>query len=176
MCFMHLDLTRMVGGRLRQSFAIAPGDPILGGYRAEVREPIALDVELTNPSRGTYVMTGELMGSVLEPCKRCLTPVEVELDSRFRVIYQHASRSESDAEPEDDDIVTIDSAAGGIEIGREVRDRLFVETEQYVLCDEECRGICPVCGGNLNETHCECVVEVAHPGWKALEGLRDKHP
>jgi uncharacterized protein len=170
-CIMHLDLNRLKGGRLRQSFRIPGGDPILTGYPAEVPEAIMLDVELTNPSHGTYVMTGELSGTIIEPCRRCLKPVEVELDDRFLVIYQHPGRNGSE-DTGDEDIVVIEPQATRIEIDDQVRDRLFVETDQYVVCDEECRGICPICGANLNETTCECVVETADPRWEALETLR----
>jgi uncharacterized protein len=168
---MHLDLSRLKGGRLTQSFTIPGGDPILGGYPAEVPGAIALEVELTNPSHGTYVMTGELSGTIIEPCRRCLEPVEVELDDRFRVIYQHTGRNGAE-DTGDEDIVAIDPQAARIEIDDQVRDRLFVETDQYVVCDDECRGICPICGANLNETTCECVIETTDPRWEALETLR----
>jgi uncharacterized protein len=167
---MHLDLNRLVGGRLRKTFHVAPGDPILGGYPVDVREPIQLDVELTNPTHGTYVLTGMIHGSGLEPCRRCLTPVEVEVEDRFRVIYQHAGRD--DEETGDEDIVPIDPGADRIEIDHEVRDRLFVETDLYAQCSEACRGLCPSCGANLNETACECEVETVDFRWQALESLR----
>lgn len=167
---MHLDLSRLVGGRLRKTFHVAPGDPILGGYPVDVREPIQLDVELTNPTHGTYVLTGMIHGSGIEPCRRCLNPVEVEVEDRFRVIYQHAGRD--DEETGDVDIVPIDPAADRIEIDHEVRDRLFVETDLYALCTEACRGLCPTCGANLNESTCECEVEIVDLRWRALESLR----
>jgi len=168
---MHLDLNRMVGGRLRKTFAIAPGDPLLGGYPVEVREPIRLDVELTNPTHGTYVLTGAIEGSGIEPCRRCLTPVEVEVEDRFRVVYQYPGRDQ-DEETGDEDLVLIDPGADRIEIDEAVRDRLFVETELYALCSDECRGICPSCGANLNETTCDCEVAVGDARWHALESLR----
>ncbi|MFN2420112.1 MAG: DUF177 domain-containing protein [Gemmatimonadota bacterium] len=170
---MHLDLSRLKGGRLRQSFVIPRGHPLLAGYPAEVPEAIMLAVELTNPSHGTYVMTGELSGTVIEPCRRCLEPVEVELDDRFRVIYQHTGRNGGE-DTGDEDIFAIEPQATRIEIDTQVRDRLFVETEPYVVCDEKCRGICPICGANLNETPCACVIEVADPRWEALQALRQQ--
>ncbi len=167
---MQLDLNRLADGRLRQLFEIAPGSPVLAGYPAVVREPFTVDVELTNPTHGTYVMTAGIHGRVMESCRRCLTPVEVDVEDRFRVIYQHGGRD--DEETGDEDVVTIESGANRIEIENEVRDRLFVETEQYALCVEECRGICPTCGANLNLTTCECVVEATDARWQALESLR----
>ena len=168
---MHLELSRLKDGRLTQSFAITGGDLVLAGFPAEVREPLTLEVELVHASHGTYVMTGELTGTVVEPCRRCLEPVQVALYDRFRVIYQHADRN-GDSDTGDEDIVAIDPQTTRIEIDPQVRDRLFIETAQFVVCDEECRGICPVCGVNLNETTCTCVVEITDPRWEALETLR----
>jgi uncharacterized protein len=87
------------------------------------------------------------------------------------VIYQHKDRSGGE-DTGDEDIVAIDPDATRIEIDNQVRDRLFIEIEQYVVCDEECRGICPICGAHLNETTCDCVVEIADPRWEALQTLR----
>jgi uncharacterized protein len=168
---MQLDLNRLVDGRLRTTFEVAPGSPVLAGYPAEVREPFVVDVELTNPTHGTYVMTADVHGRVMEPCRRCLIPVEVAVEDRYRVVYQHRGPRQGE-DTGDEDIVTIDPGANVIEIDREVRDRLFVETEQYALCMEECRGICPNCGANLNLTTCDCVVENGDPRWQALESLR----
>ena len=167
---MHLELNRMVGGRIRQTFHVAPGDPLLAGYPVEVREPIQLDVELTNPTHGTYVLTGTIEGTGVEPCRRCLTPVEVEVEDRFRVIYQYPGRG--DEEIEDADIVTLDPGADRIEIDDEVRDRLFIETDLYAVCTEECRGLCATCGVNLNDTTCECEATTVDARWHALETLR----
>lgn len=167
---MHLDLNRLVGGRLRQTFAIAPGSPLLSGYPAEVLEPLALEVELANPSHGTYVLRGEIRGEAVEPCRRCLTPVEVEIRDRFRAIYQHRGRDGE--ETGDEDIITIEPGADRIDIENEVRDRLLVEAQQYALCREECKGICPVCGANRNVTECSCVAETSDPRWRPLESLR----
>lgn len=167
---MQLDLNRLVGGRLRQTFHIAPGDPILGGYPVEVREPIELDVELTNPSHGTFLLTGKLRGRGVEPCRRCLIPVEVEVEDRFRVVYEYAGQGAE--ETGDEDIVAIEPGADKIDIDREVRDRLFIVTDLYAVCTETCRGLCPSCGVNLNEAACRCEVEVVDSRWQALESLR----
>lgn len=167
-----LDLSRLVGGRLRQTFHLAPGNPILGGYPAELKEPIELQVELMNPSHGTYVMTAELSGEAVEPCRRCLTPVEVEVRDRFRVVYQERGRDGEEEEAGDEDIVMIDAGANRIDIEKEVRDRLFIETDQFALCTEACKGICPACGANRNTTPCNCVVESNDHRWQALASLR----
>lgn len=169
---MFLDLTRLDEGRLEERFEIRPDHPVLEGYDAEVREPLVLDVRLDNPSHRTFVMTARLSGTVFRPCRRCLEPVGVPIDEEFRVVFQEAGRdAERSDEPGDDDIVWVDPGAARIEIDRQVRDRLFLETERYPLCREECRGMCPICGRNLNEGDCDCEVRTTDSRWSALEKL-----
>ena len=170
---MHLDLNRLERGRLEETFEIGPGHPLLAGYDLEVRDPFALDVELTNPSSRMYVLTGEVTGTAWAACRRCLTPVAVPIDERFRVVYEEAGRdAERSDDPGDDDIVWIESGATRIEIDEEIRDRIFLETDRFPLCRPDCAGLCPVCGQNRNDARCDCAPPEGDTRWKALEGLR----
>ncbi|HJR54655.1 MAG TPA: DUF177 domain-containing protein [Gemmatimonadota bacterium] len=169
---MFVDLSRLEDGHLSQTFEIDRESPILRGLDAEIREPLTFDVEVRNPSGGTYVVTGRLEGEAMAPCRRCLTPTRTPLDVRLRLVYQEAGR---DAKPGgdsgDDDVVWLKRGATRIELDGQVRDRLFLETERFPICRGDCKGICPQCGQNLNEGPCDCPVETADTRWKALEGL-----
>lgn len=170
---LRLDLNRLREGRLEEGFEIAPGSPFLEGFEPEARGPILLDVQLAHPSGRTYVMDARIRGTVFMPCRRCLTPVAIELDEPFRVVYQELSARdvEMGEETGDDDVVWLETGATEIDMTRAVRDRLFVEIERFPLCREDCAGFCPVCGRSLNEGRCDCVVETVETRWKALEGL-----
>jgi len=170
---LRLDLNRLREGRLEERFEIAPGSPVLEGFEPEVRDPLGLDVVLLHPSGRTYVLEARLRGTVHVPCRRCLAPAAIELDEPFRIVYQERSArdAEREAEPGDDDVVWFEAGAAEIDLTGPVRDRLFVETNWFPLCREDCAGICPVCGANRNEEECGCAVEAADTRWKALEGL-----
>lgn len=169
---MYVDLSRLEDGYLSRTFEIDGESPILAGFEAEVREPLTLDVEVRNPSGGTYVVTGRLMGAAAAPCRRCLTPTRVPIDVPLRVVYQEAGRGARPGEDSgDDDVVWLERGATRIELDAQVRDRLFLETDSFPICREDCRGICPQCGRNLNEGPCDCTFETADSRWKALEGL-----
>ncbi|MDX1624429.1 MAG: DUF177 domain-containing protein [Gemmatimonadota bacterium] len=173
---MFLDLTKLdERGRLEERFEIGPDHEVLDGFRAEVREPLVLDAELVNPSGRTYVLNARLSGIAFAPCRRCLTPVGIPIDHQFRVVYQEPPRGEEpEGEDDEDAIAWIDRGATKIEIDRAVRDRLFLESERFPLCDEECAGLCPVCGVDRNEEDCDCVVETVDARWQALEEFRSE--
>lgn len=167
---MLLELSQLDGGRLEKTFRVASGDPLLAGYEADLREPLEVAVELTSPAAGMYVVSGRLQGNVTQSCRRCLEPVTVPVRNRFRVIYQQPSRVRGD-EPLDESLVPLPAKARQIDIRGEVRDRLFLETERFPVCRDECQGLCPNCGQNLNHGGCGCSIDSADLRWTALKGL-----
>jgi uncharacterized protein len=169
---MFVDLSRLEDGYLSQTFEIDRESPILRGLETEVREPLTFDVEVRNPSGGTYVVTGRLIGDAVAPCRRCLTPTRIPIDVPLRLVYQEAGRGvKPGGDSGDDDVVWLERGAMRIELDAQVRDRLFLETERFPICREDCRGICPQCGRNLNEGPCDCTLETVDSRWKALERL-----
>lgn len=169
---MFVDLSRLEDGYLSQSFEIDRGSPILQGLEAEPHEPLTFDVEVRNPSGGTYVVTGRLTGAAVAPCRRCLTPTRIPIDVPLRLVYQEVGRDAKPGEDSgDDDVVWLERGAMRIELDAQVRDRLFLETERFPICREDCRGICPRCGRNLNEEPCDCTLQTVDSRWKALEAL-----
>jgi len=170
---MRVDLRNLENGRLHRTYPIAEAHPVAAGLDGEIREPLGLDVEVTNPAAGTYVMTAELTGQVMAPCRRCLEPTAVEIEERFRIVYRERSRDLEDEETGDIDLVLIERGANEIEIDSVVRDRLFLETNRYPLCRRDCEGICPRCGQDWNEGDCDCEFDTVDSRWKALEELRE---
>lgn len=169
---MFVDLSRLEDGCLSASFEIDAESSVLEGFEAEIREPLTFDVEVRNPSGGTYVVSGRLTGVAMAPCRRCLTPTRVPIDVPLRVVYQEAGRgAEPGDDSGDDDVVWLERGATRIDLAAQVRDRLFLETDRFPICREDCQGFCPQCGRNLNEGPCDCRPETADSRWKALEGL-----
>jgi uncharacterized protein len=167
---MILDLTQLEHGRTEASFRILPESLVLEGFGGEVREPIDLEVSVRHPTGDTYVVQAVLAGAVTRPCRRCLTPVEVDFEDRFRILYQVADREDTG----DDDVILLAPGNARIDLREPVRDRLFLEVDLYPLCRPECAGFCTRCGGNLNEGPCDCEPEPGETRWAALEAIRER--
>ena len=54
------------------------------------------------------------------------------------------------------------------------RETLLVELPLAPLCRQECRGLCPICGEDLNRGACHCPPATGDPRWEALDELRDQ--
>ena len=60
---------------------------------------------------------------------------------------------------------------GGMELEDILREQVLLALPMQRVCSEACKGICPVCGRNRNETACDCRVESADDRWGALRNL-----
>jgi DUF177 domain-containing protein len=109
-------------------------------------------------------------------CDRCLEPVEQSLMGDFDLIYRPLG---SDAGKSDISICAADTEIGyyqgdGMLLEEVLKEQVLLALPVKVVCGEECKGLCPHCGKNLNHESCNCGNEVTDSRWAALTGLRDK--
>ncbi len=106
-------------------------------------------------------------------CARCLNPIEYHADQRFDLIFRPAG---VDAEQGERSISEAETEIGyyeqsGLLLEDAVREQLLLSLPDRSLCQENCKGLCPRCGENLNETACNCGSAAIDPRWSALQGL-----
>lgn len=106
-------------------------------------------------------------------CARCLEPVQTPLSGDFDLIYRPSS-VEMDA---GEHAITEDETEigyyeeNGLLLEDAVREQVLLNLPGRALCQQECKGLCPKCGGNRNLAECGCVEEQTDPRWSALNGL-----
>jgi len=128
-------------------------------------------VRMMRTTDGVLVQ-GELSTQVCMPCSRCLdlvtmtlgVPLEETFAPTVDVITGQSQRPE-----EDDQALWIDEHHL-LDLSEVLRQEVLVVLPLHVLCRENCRGLCPTCGQNLNESTCDCAVE-PDPRWSKLVGL-----
>ena len=87
--------------------------------------------------RDTLTFRGNLASRVEHTCARCLKPVEEPVNHPFEVVYDIRGKEEVD---------TLE----------DLREMLILDHPIRFLCREECPGLCPRCGADLNEGPCRC--------------------
>ena len=104
-------------------------------------------------------------------CGRCLDPFALPVDAAFDLRYLPHSRNtgEGEIEIEDEDLTTAYYQDDEIDLGQLMREQFYLSLPMKPLCSDACRGLCPVCGANLNRTTCACERTWEDP---RLEGLR----
>ena len=103
-------------------------------------------------------------------CDCCLEQLKRTLENSYHMFYVY-SEAES-LNHERDEVTVIAPETSSIDISEDVRQYLLLAVPLKVLCREECKGLCPRCGVNLNQGHCECTMEKVDVRWEALRKLK----
>jgi uncharacterized protein len=135
-----------------------------------------LRVELLLAKTSSFVhVRGHIEGVAAEICGLCAGPARRPFDIDVHLVAQEAeSRSEPGAEPEDEDLLYYERER--IDLTEPLRQLVLVSVPMVPRCKEDCRGLCPVCGVNLNVAGCTCVVETKDPRWEKLSQLLEDPP
>lgn len=102
-------------------------------------------------------------------CARCLE--KIKRDFSFNLEKSVALKSETNED--NDDVVIISDSA--IELDELVEELLFLELPSRDVCSEDCKGLCPKCGKNLNVEFCGCVTKEIDPRLAVLKKFLDSN-
>jgi len=102
-------------------------------------------------------------------CDRCLGSARFPLEERFDLFYRPASdiAQEEEVELGDGEAEIGFYEGGGLELEDVLREQVMLALPMQRVCREDCRGICPVCGGNRNQAPCNCKTESIDDRWGA---------
>ena len=147
-----------------------------GLFERSDRGDLKLELWLESSPDGIRVK-GDLSGSVFLDCTRCLEEYRQDLEIAVDEFYRRPGLSAVDADGgrlaeaevvEEDDYV-IDE--GTIDLNLLVNDAVMLSLPMRRLCDDECRGLCQICGTNLNEGECGCSSDDIDPRLEILRTL-----
>ena len=165
--------------------AIVNGDP--AGYRA--RSPLHVEAHFRKVERRVLLgVRGRV--ELTAPCRRCLTLVDVDAPLEFELTFvpEESAEAPDDAQRDRDargnsrvagsfsaaDVNEETYAGKVIDVDPAIREQVVLALPSYPVCQESCKGLCSVCGANLNERDCGCDRHVPDPRWAGLEKLRQK--
>jgi uncharacterized protein len=120
-------------------------------------------VRVTRTAQGLLVEVKLQAGTTVD-CVRCLTEFSQPLVTDFTDLYAFNQNSVTESG-------LIFPENGKINLTPSVRDEMLVSIPINPVCKPDCKGLCPVCGENLNETSCEHTDENIDPRSDTLESL-----
>jgi uncharacterized protein len=123
--------------------------------------PVVVDALLEWVSDG-LLATGTVDGSWEAPCRRCLKPARGELRVDFQELFE--------ANPREGETYRL--GHDSIDLQPLANEALTLNLPLAPLCQEDCRGLCPTCGADLNIGDCDCPPPAADVRWAALDALR----
>lgn len=104
-------------------------------------------------------------------CDRCNKEFEKDIQHDFKMIYLV---EKGEAVEEDTNIHYLTPDQDKIDLSEDVKELTLLALPMKHLCDENCKGICPKCGKDLNEGPCNCKDDEINPVWEPLLKLKDK--
>jgi uncharacterized protein len=104
-------------------------------------------------------------------CDRCNAPFTSPLDSGYRMHY--IWNQEDVGQFDVAEIQVIPQGSTIIDITEDVRQTVLIAVPLKLLCREDCLGLCPFCGKDLNEGPCACRPEEVDTRWEKLRALQD---
>jgi uncharacterized protein len=140
-----------------------PGVSVSGKARAEI-DVIQGD--------GVFFCTGKVACSADIECSRCLEPYRIDLHGEIEFSIKEVA-DERHVVPDEalETELIVSSRASQLDITGPVREALILEIPLKPLCGEECRGLCPICGGNRNLKPCDCSTKDSDTRWDDLKNL-----
>jgi len=120
-------------------------------------------------------LVGSLATQLEVSCARCLEPVGRTVNRNFDLLYRPQG---IDGGREELSVTAAEAEIGyysgdGLLLEDVLREQVLLALPMKTVCREECKGLCPQCGKNLNQGECVCT-RPADARWHALDGLRDK--
>jgi uncharacterized protein len=121
-------------------------------------------------------VVGKLDATIEVGCARCLEPVRYPVNRSFDLLYRPLG---VDRRAEEVSISEADTDIGyyegeGLTLEDVLREQVLLASPVRLICREDCKGLCPHCGTNLNLATCNCQQQSSDPRWAALGELKNK--
>jgi uncharacterized protein len=168
---MRIELANLESGKGVFAHTYAPDELVLD-ERVKLIEPAEVSGKVRQQGSRSHV-SGRVAARVQAECDRCLKSIELPIDSHFKLEYvtteDYRAQQAIELTEEDLDLSVFDGEA--IDIDELVKEELLLAMPDHVLCSEDCKGICAVCGANKNSVECGCEAREIDPRWAGLKKL-----
>ncbi len=165
---MRIDLRTLGEGNNYWECQEPPDSLGLKAEGMEFSSPVESKLRILKSGKN-YIGQGEIKTRVDFECSRCLKKSGQVLKCEIKFHLK---------EENDQIILETEEGEGQIQSGRSfdlsdlARENLILSLPLKPLCSEDCKGLCPVCGINLNTSSCKCKKEVTDPRWEKLKSLK----
>lgn len=147
----EVDIRELRRGPVDTTGTLAPDDPAFQGLDLGLAAPVAVAGQLQETSEGEYLWRATLSGEVRRECRRCLVEITTPVDLDLSVMFS------TDPEAADDpSVYPLEASARTVDIRPAVREELALTVPAFPLCRDDCAGLCPKCGADLNAGPCSC--------------------
>lgn len=162
---MKINISNLSEGKHECRLSSDPGDIGLG---EQFSSKVHVSVTLDKSSRQLYLKASVQTTGVFH-CDRCVDQFQKRLVNSYHMfyVYHEVDRRRHKA----DEVQFISPDMNEIDISEDVRQYVMLAVPFKLLCQENCAGLCPRCGQNLNHAQCSCTCKEIDPRWEGLQKL-----
>ncbi len=118
-------------------------------------------------SGGVLVLSANLDAKIKTVCARCLKELELPVSVDFsETLVQAGQESDKDL----DSVIVFEGTE--VDVGEIAVNNLLLNVSSKYLCSDDCRGLCPKCGKDLNQGECNCDFDEIDPRWEKLKNFK----
>lgn len=117
---------------------------------------------------GHFYWHGRIEGDVALECRRCLADTRAHVSDEAHIIFVEGEEEEAD----DPDVYRLDARALELDLRPAIREQWLVAAPLFALGRDDCKGLCPHCGADLNAGEHTCDQQGSDQRWDALRNAR----
>ena len=157
------DLRSLAAAAATVEDVLPPDDPVWQAEDSPPVDGVAVKGRLSTAGPGRFYFSGQIAGTLHAECRRCLAEVETVVNERVQLLFGESDEAESD----DPDVAVFDPRGHELDMRPAIREQWLLSVPVFVQCREDCAGLCPTCGADLNAGPCGCE-DAVDPRWAAL--------
>ena len=173
---VRIDEIKEKGLVLDAEEAIAAFDPLVqiqDEGECQFLAPLTIHLDIKKEYNHVRV-SGELATILRMVCSCCLAEFDFPLESRFTVFYirEGAIPQDEEVELSGEDLISATYSGDEIDLTPEIVEQVLLDIPLKPLCKEDCRGLCPTCGFDLNVAECGCDREKYNLKFNVLKNFK----
>ena len=162
---LKIRVSGLSPGKHDYSFRVPSSDLQLD---ANFDAPVEVTVRLEKlPSQ--IIVRSEIATSASFSCDRCLADFRQQIAASYAVVYVEEASEAGRFPPEEVRVVRVDATV--IDLSGDVREMILLSVPLKLICREDCRGLCPHCGADLNAGEHVCAKQSTDGRWQELEKI-----
>lgn len=156
------SILKEIGGKIEISGEVFVTEEEFSGVK--FTSPAKLSGNITNNGE-TLILSAHLNCHASTVCARCLKDIEIVLDFDISEMLAQNNKKYNG----EDDIYIFENES--VDLTEIIVNNLLSNISGRYLCSEDCKGLCPKCGADLNISECGCDTEVTDPRWAVLTDI-----
>jgi uncharacterized protein len=164
---LSFDIRSLASQAVHVDGNLAADDPVWQDDDPRPSTPVHVVGRLSSAGADRYYFSGRFEGEVAGECRRCLTDVTAPVAENVQLLFVEAETEGAD----DPDVYVVDPRAPDLDLRPALREQWLLAVPAFLECRDDCKGLCPTCGADLNAGACDCA-PATDSRWDALRKVR----